>query len=45
MLADQSPSRFEDAPIGLTVTARRLEEEKVVGILELLGDVLHPGIQ
>ncbi|KIY64579.1 amidase [Cylindrobasidium torrendii FP15055 ss-10] len=41
----QSPSRFEDAPIGLTVTARRLEEEKVVAILELLEDVLHTSIQ
>lgn len=34
------PSKFENSPVGLSITARRLEEEKVLAILRLMSDVV-----
>ena len=34
------PSKFENSPVGLSVIGRRLEEEKVVAMLQLISDVV-----
>ncbi len=37
---DGSPSDHANAPVGLSLIARRLEEEKVVAMLELIKNVV-----
>jgi Asp-tRNA(Asn)/Glu-tRNA(Gln) amidotransferase A subunit family amidase len=37
---DGDPEQWRDAPIGLQITARRLEEEKVVDMLYDIRDAL-----
>lgn len=38
---DGSPMNHENAPVGLAIIARRLEEEKVVSMLEVIRDCLE----
>lgn len=37
---DGKPENHENALVGLAIIARRLEEEKVVAMLELIGGVV-----
>lgn len=36
---DEKRAMFEGIPVGLSLVARRLEEEKVVAMLQLITDV------
>jgi Asp-tRNA(Asn)/Glu-tRNA(Gln) amidotransferase A subunit family amidase len=34
------PETFDDAPVGIQIMARRLQEERVVAIVDIVGDLL-----
>lgn len=44
MTEDGSPKNHENALVGLAVIARRLEEEKVVAMLELISQALKASL-
>jgi Asp-tRNA(Asn)/Glu-tRNA(Gln) amidotransferase A subunit family amidase len=39
---DEHPSKFKNSPVGLTIIARRLEEEKVTAMLGLMQSLGAP---
>lgn len=40
LVTDGKPENHENAPIGLTVIARRLEEERLVAMLDMISKVV-----
>jgi amidase len=37
---DGGPEEYENAPVGLQIMGRRLEEEKITAIMQLVSDLI-----